>query len=86
MKALVLALALTAPVLMAPATQSASVPTDWIVVTKDKKGNPTGYVTWKERPQQELAQEFCVNFPNNALPYPDCFQDPGGPESDDDDK
>ena len=59
------------------------MPSDWIAVTFDKKGNVTGYVTHKEDVAQ-LTRDFCTFYPDNVLPYPNCFMDPGGPESEDD--
>jgi hypothetical protein len=72
--------------LLAFPTVASAVPADWIVVTKDKKGNPTGYVTHKMPPVAELTKEYCVDGEQSPLPYPMCFMDVGGPENDDDDR
>lgn len=72
-----------------PLNAAPTVPSDYIVVSTDKNGNPTGYVTWKEPSQDELKREFCIDGTDAALDYPYCFgeEDDGvqdsGPDSDD---
>jgi hypothetical protein len=61
-----------------------AVPSDWIAVDYDKNGNPVGYVTHKMPSIIDMTEEFCIEGLSSPLAYPMCFQDVGGPESDDD--